>query len=105
MKLLFSSPDARGLGLIRTALDEAGITYEIRNETMPYPLAAFDPEIWILEDADFSKASELRDRVTRLPTVSQTSWTCPGCGERLEGQFGSCWKCGRSRDDIPPVRL
>jgi hypothetical protein len=100
MKLLFSSPDTRGLGLIRSALDEAGITYEIRNETMPYPLAAFDPEIWILEDADFSKARELRDSVTELPTGSPTSWTCPACGEKSEGQFESCWKCGANRPGV-----
>ncbi len=97
MKRLFSSPDAAGLALIRTALDEAGITYEIRNETMPYPLAAFDPEIWILEDADFSKARELRDSIIKLPIGSQTSWTCPACGEKSEGQFESCWKCGTTR--------
>jgi hypothetical protein len=24
-------------------------------------------------------------------------WVCSGCGERLEGQFGGCWKCGRER--------
>jgi len=26
------------------------------------------------------------------------AWRCAGCGEDLEGQFGSCWKCGESRD-------
>ena len=100
MKLLFSSPDLRGLGLIRSALDEAGIGYEVRNETLPYPAPAFDPEIWILEDNDFSKARDLRDGVIRLPVGSQESWTCPACGEKSEGQFESCWKCGANRREV-----
>jgi len=24
-------------------------------------------------------------------------WTCPGCGEQVEDQFGACWKCGVAR--------
>jgi DNA-directed RNA polymerase subunit RPC12/RpoP len=24
-------------------------------------------------------------------------WTCPNCGERCEGQFTQCWKCGTER--------
>lgn len=24
-------------------------------------------------------------------------WTCAACGERLEGQFDSCWRCGAER--------
>jgi hypothetical protein len=24
-------------------------------------------------------------------------WKCPVCGERLEHQFSSCWKCGGSK--------
>lgn len=25
-------------------------------------------------------------------------WTCPTCGEKVDGVFDSCWKCGRERD-------
>ena len=28
-------------------------------------------------------------------------WTCPRCGERLEGQFTDCWQCGSPRP--PPA--
>jgi hypothetical protein len=26
-------------------------------------------------------------------------WKCPKCGEELEPQFESCWKCGAARKD------
>ena len=25
-------------------------------------------------------------------------WKCPSCGEQLEEQFDTCWKCGTNRD-------
>jgi Putative prokaryotic signal transducing protein len=98
MKLLYTSNDVRTIGMLRSVLDEAGIAYEVRNETMPYPGAIFDPEVWVIEDGEFTRACGLRDVATRLPPVSQAPWTCPSCGEKLEGQFGSCWKCGANRN-------
>lgn len=35
-------------------------------------------------------------------TKKAESWTCPGCGEQIAGQFTDCWKCGRSRSDERP---
>jgi len=98
MKLLYSSNDIRKVGAIRSALDEAGVSYEIRNETLPYPGAVFDPEVWVVQDSEFARACELRDAAIQLPAVPLGPWTCPSCGEQLEGQFGSCWKCGAKRN-------
>jgi len=98
MKLLYSSDDIRGIGLVRSALDNAGIAYKMQNETMPYPGAIFYPEIWVIEDSEFARACELREAVTKLPATRQSAWTCPSCGEKLEGQFESCWKCGTKRN-------
>lgn len=30
-------------------------------------------------------------------------WTCPKCGEQLEDQFESCWKCANEGREIRPV--
>ena len=27
-------------------------------------------------------------------------WTCPKCGERIEDQFDSCWKCAGTPENI-----
>jgi len=29
-------------------------------------------------------------------------WKCPKCGECLEDQFDSCWKCAKQTDPAPP---
>ena len=63
MKLLFSSPSEPEVGLLKSVLDEAGIACEMRNEnTHPnLPGAAFQPEIWIVNDEDYAEACEVRD--------------------------------------------
>jgi hypothetical protein len=63
MKILFSSPSEPEVGLLKSVLDEAGVACEIRNEnTHPnLPGAAFQPEIWVVNDEDYAEACEVRD--------------------------------------------
>jgi hypothetical protein len=35
------------------------------------------------------------------PAPTGGPWKCPKCGEELEPQFGSCWKCGTVRTTGP----
>jgi len=100
MKMLFTSSDRTAAGLLQSALQEAGIECELRNDAMQsnFPGAAFYPELWVLKDEDFAKAVELRDARLASSPLPATPWTCPSCGEQLEGQFLSCWKCGTNRD-------
>ena len=99
MKMLFSSPQSPEVGLLKDLLDKAGIPCEVRNENAysNFPGAAFYPELWILNDDDFAKASEIRDTLCGTPSENLDSWVCPACGEKSEGQFSSCWKCGADR--------
>ena len=100
MKMLFTSPDRTAVGLLQSALQEVGIECELRNDAMQanFPGAAFYPELWVIEDDDFPKAEEIRDAQRAPAAVTLSPWTCPSCGEQLEGQFGSCWKCGANRN-------
>ncbi len=98
MKKLFSSPDSSEVELLRNMLDDSGIVCEVRNGDVSaiVPAAPFNEELWVSEDS-YPKASELLTS-WRNPTPSgATSWTCPACGEKIEAQFNSCWKCGASR--------
>src|SRR5258708_418494 len=99
MKMLFTSMDRTKVGILRCIIEEAGIEFEVRNDATNanYPTEPFCPELWIIHDEDFAKAVELRDAWRATPSVELTPWTCPGCGEKLEAQFSSCWKCGAIR--------
>jgi hypothetical protein len=61
--MLFSSASVPDVGLLKSLLDEAGIASEIRNESIypNFPGAAFQPEIWILDDKDYTAACGVRD--------------------------------------------
>src|SRR5438105_858519 len=96
MKLLFTS-NTNDVAFLKTMLDEAGIESEITNDSLPYAGAAFFPRLWIANDNDFARASEIRDRFRAPQTAASGPWVCPVCGETLEGQFSSCWKCDSTR--------
>jgi hypothetical protein len=100
MKMLFTSMNRTEAGLLKSILENAGIEFEMRNEftNANYPSAEFAPELWVIHDEDFPKAAQLRDEWRRAPRPDQSPWTCPNCGEPLEGQFSSCWQCGTSRN-------
>lgn len=52
------------------------------------------PELWVIEAADWARARALVD--AELAPADATPWTCPGCGETIEGQFAQCWHCGHA---------
>ena|SRR5256885_921102 len=100
MRMLFASPQSQDVELLRKALNEAGIQCEVRNENAYafFPGAEFYPELWVLNEGDFSKAEELRDALLKLASSPSNSWICGVCGEASEGQFSSCWNCGTIRE-------
>jgi hypothetical protein len=98
MKLLFSSR-IEDVDVVRGMLAEAGIACEVTNDTMAYPGAEFYPKLWVVEDSDFTRAAAVLEAFRKSPPSLLDPWTCPRCGEKLEGQFSSCWKCGATRKD------
>ncbi len=61
MKKLFTSTNSAEAGLLKSRLEEAGIACEMRNEFVAQvvPGMAFDPEVWVLDDAQYEEAKEL----------------------------------------------
>ncbi len=96
MKMLFTG-NSNDVAFLKTMLDEAGIECEITNDGLPYAGAAFFPRLWIANDEDFARASEIRDRFRTPKPANSEPWVCPTCGETLEGQFSSCWKFDAAR--------
>lgn len=51
------------------------------------------PAVWVEE----SELEAARRFIESRHRDAGDDWKCPGCGERLEGQFTQCWHCGRVR--------
>ena len=99
MELLYSSQDLAQIEILSGILAERGIFSEIRNPYMmiargSVPYTDTWPELWVTA-ADAVAAKAVLDE--REAADTGTSWTCPSCGEVLEPQFSSCWKCSTAR--------
>ena len=83
--------------MVKGMLAEEGIACEVTNDTSAYPGAVFYPELWVVDDSDFAAASAVLEAFRKSPPSKLKPWVCPSCGEQLEAQFVSCWKCGATR--------
>jgi len=113
MKLLFSSPSEPEVGLLKNLLEENGIAAEIRNASVHsnFPGAAFQPEIWILNDEHYPKACELRD-VWSQPSIARGALAQDGesrptmwfvCAVCLGGAIILAWQGFRAKTWVPFV--
>lgn len=87
--------------LLRDLLQHEGIAVLLRNEELfaamgEIPFFELRPELWVVDDEVYPRAKNLLDGWGK-EVEPGAAWHCPGCGEKLEGQFGACWKCGRAR--------
>jgi hypothetical protein len=105
MKRLFTatnSIDAANIEMLKGLLEEAEIRCMIRNEYLSsamgeMPFAEASPEVWILKDEDYLRASATLETWRNTRIEAGEPWTCAECGENIEGQFTSCWQCGNER--------
>ena len=107
MKYLFAPTtmiDQASVETLKILLEKEDIPCLIRNEHLSMamgeiPLQESLPELWVLNDVDYARAHELVEAWRSAPVESHSQWVCSSCGEIIEGQFTSCWKCGRQRED------
>jgi hypothetical protein len=104
MKKLLSSVNVAEIGLLKSLLEADGIACATRNEHISMasgsvPFVDCYPELWVLNDEDFEKAQTLVARWQGREMQPFEAWQCPECGEEIEGQFASCWKCGHMIDE------
>lgn len=92
------------VGFVRGLLEAEGI--ETRARSMELWTVAVEiyfaegarPSVWVRRRELERARAILAERDRSDPA---RSWTCSGCGEKLEGQFTACWRCGapRGNDD------
>jgi len=89
-------------GMFKELLASEGIQCLIRNEQLStamgeIPFVECFPELWVLDEETYPRARMLLDAWLKTAPVAE-SWVCPGCGEKIDGQFTVCWSCGALRD-------
>ncbi|BDU74613.1 hypothetical protein [Mesoterricola silvestris] len=105
MKAVHEAINLREGNLIAVYLCEKGVPAEVRGGAHHsvrgelYNIRGLLPEVWVLDDADAPRAKAfVQDYLELLRKAPEGEpWTCPACGEVLEPQFQSCWKCQGER--------
>ena len=97
MQRLYVAADLPEAHLVAQLLERAGIAARVFNEHAQgglgeIPFTHAWPEVWLLEDADASRAQRALDAWQRTPRM--LSWRCRDCGEDNPGTFETCWHCG-----------
>jgi hypothetical protein len=100
MKLIARAEHPLQAAIWAGALRAAGIRCEVRNTVLSgalgqIPFLECAPQLWLLDERDAARADEILREIRQA--VQGPPWRCSECGEELEAQFGSCWKCGSSR--------
>src|SRR3984957_17215318 len=98
MKRVFRAASLIQVAHARNVLLTAGIQSELRNQYLAgalgdLPMLETWPQLYV-EDEDEQPA--LRALAPPPPAPPGASWTWEHCGEGLEPQFTSCWRCGAS---------
>ena len=83
----------------RNILTAEGIASFIKNEHLvgiigEMPFQEAWPQLWVENDLDYDRARQLIDANRLVEESPASPWTCSGCQEVNEGQFGACWSCG-----------
>ena len=99
MKRVYSSFNRIAAHHIRNILEAEGIRSVVRNEILSSAMGEIPPaecqtEVWVLREGDAERAEDVLKR--SLSFRNEPAWTCT-CGERIEGQFTQCWRCGAYR--------
>ena len=101
MKRVFRAASLVQVAHARNVLLMAGIQSELRNQYLAgalgdLPMLETWPQLFV-DDADETAALRALARADAEPRGA--SWTCETCGEVLEPQFTSCWRCGSGPAD------
>ena len=98
---VYSAPVLANVTIFKDALESAGIACEIRRAHLggaagELPPGETWPELWILDASMVEQAREIIEGPLE-PVEVLASWTCPRCGEDVDGVFSECWNCGSER--------
>jgi hypothetical protein len=104
VKSVYSTQDVLIIGHLRNLLVNEGIQCDVRTPFLAaakgdIPVTDCWSQLWILDDEDLEKATEVIETALGPGAEPGTPWACSKCGESVEGQFDVCWQCGSIRLD------
>ncbi len=77
--------------------EQAGFAVHLRNQFASsavgeIPVDQGRVQLWLNDAGDWERAQTLLAQLDQPEALA--AWLCAQCGERSDGQFSACWKCG-----------
>jgi Putative prokaryotic signal transducing protein len=99
VKRVYRAPSLLQVAHARNVLITAGIYCELRNVYLAgamgdLPMMETWPQLYVAEADEQYALGALR---RASAAAAGAPWVCEECGEQLEPQFTTCWRCGYER--------
>jgi hypothetical protein len=98
MKEVFQNADSALVGLYQSILENAGISTFVHNVGPQQLIVDVVPTLSVLNDVDYDQAISILGDLRDTEVSGKSEWNCPACGEKVPGNFTSCWKCQTERN-------
>ena len=98
MKMVFTNPSLVPCDRLKGELDGRGLRVFIKNEFTAATLGLGQsllfmwPEVWVA-DEDYEAAAAINAQMENAVPSINLPWTCKHCGETVDAELDSCWKC------------
>lgn len=99
MKRVYRTESLLTINHLKNIVEHEGIGCVVKNDRLmgamgEIPFLECWPELWVVNDLDEARAAAIiRDALSSEQPAGK-DWICRKCGEKIEGQFAQCWKCG-----------
>ena len=102
MKKVYVTDSTMLAGHVLSLLQGNAIACHMRNRSLTggigeLPVNECWPEVWVNDAQDELTAKQLIEAAL-TEVQAGTDWDCQ-CGECIQGQFGTCWSCGRDKPE------
>ena len=106
MKRVYTAETLVQVVHVQNLLAANGIAAQLRNARLAGALGEIPfletwPQLWV-DDQLLEWASQVIESDRRQAGMTPAAWDCPACGERIEGQFTDCWRCGAADSPADP---
>lgn len=101
MPLIYRAANQLDAQLVVDELRAGGIRARITGSYLSGAIGELPPSevigVWLDEAQHHERARSIINDFESSRRQPGRDWQCAGCGEWAGGEFGACWKCGRSR--------
>jgi hypothetical protein len=103
-KKVYQAANLQDAEIMKVQLERANFSVTIKGGYLSGALGELpagpdtSPSIWVIQE-DFEEVMKFLKDLQMESEIDYPGWTCPGCGELVEGTILTCWNCGHELEN------